>query len=187
MKGFVGSLLVLLVLVLSACGSSNAASVAPTPSPTRPIATEHYIARLSSLNSSGVSGTIDLRLTGNRLVVIADASGLEPNQIHYQHIHGSHDTASTCPTAADANASGVITIDQAMQKIGPVALGFQPYFPIDKHGTMHWSQTFNLESSELWAITPLVQHVIVFHGMTSQGVYDKVLPVACGPIEAVTG
>src|SRR5712692_4031119 len=86
--------------------------------------TEYYIARLSSLNSSGVYGTIDLRLAGNRLVVIADASGLEPNQIHYQHIHGSHDTASTCPTAADANASGIITVDRTLQIVGPVALGF---------------------------------------------------------------
>lgn len=184
MKGFVCSLLAVLVLVLNACGNSNTASVPPTPSPTQ--TSGHYMAKLSALNGSGVSGAVDLQLTGNKLAVTVDARGLQPNQIHFQHIHGNHDTLSTCPTRADADASGIITIDQAMQKIGPVALGFGPYSPADRHGTIHWSRTFNLDSTTLWATTPLVQHVVVIHGMTYQGAYDKVLPAACGPITTVS-
>jgi hypothetical protein len=183
MKGFVCSLLALLVLMLCACGNSNTASAPPTPSPTQ--TTEHYMAKLMPLNHSGVSGTVDLQLTGSRLAVTVDARGLEPNQIHFQHIHGSHDSLSTCPIAADANASGIITVDQALRKIGPVAFGFGPYSPADQHGNIHWSQIFNLDSGEIWAITPLVQHVVVFHGMTYQGVYDNVMPVACAPIVVV--
>ena len=180
MKGFVCSLLTMLVLVLSACGSSNTVSAPPTPSPTP--TTEHYMARLSALNRSGVSGVVDLQLTGNTLIVTVEGRGLEPNQIHFQHIHGDHYTVSTCPTAADADANGIITLDKALPKIGPVAFNFGPYSPRDQHGTIHWSQTFHLDSPELWAITPLVQHVVVIHGMTSQGTYNKVLPVACAPI-----
>src|SRR5436309_10907506 len=116
MKGFVYSFLTLLVFLLSACGSSNIASVPPAPSsrPSPTQTTEHYMAKLSALNGSGVSGTVDLQLTGYTLVVILDGRGLEPNQIHFQHIHGDHYTISTCPTAADANASGIITLDKAL-------------------------------------------------------------------------
>jgi hypothetical protein len=188
MKGFVCSLLMLLVLVLSACGNSNAASVPPTssPTPTPTQTTEHYMVKLSALNRSRVYGTVDLQLTGNTLAVTVDGTGLEPNQVHFQHIHGEHYSISTCPTAADANASGIITLDKALPKIGPVAFDFGPYSPTDQHGTIHWSQTFNLDSAELFAITPLVQHVVVIHGMTQQAAYNNVLPVACGPITAVS-
>ncbi len=187
MKGFVCSLLTLLVLALSACGNSNTANVPPTPSstPSPTQTTEHYMAKLSALNGSGVSGTVDLQLTGNTLVVTVDGRGLEPNQVHYQHIHGDHYSVSTCPTTADANASGIITLDKTLQKVGPVAFDFGPYSPTNQHGTIHWSQTFNLDSPELFAITPLVQHVVVIHGLTSQGVYEKVLPAACAPIVVV--
>lgn len=184
MKGFVCSLLVVLVLVLSACGNATTASVPPTPSPTP--TTTHYLAKMSALNGSGVSGSVDLQLMGNNLIVTVDARGLESNQIHFQHIHGSHDTFSTCPTAADADPSGIVTLDQAWPKIGPVALSFGPYSPANQHGIIHWSRTFNLTSDTLWAITPLLQHVVVFHGMTEQSLYNNVLPVACGPITAVS-
>jgi hypothetical protein len=183
MKGFVFCSLVVLVLALSSCGRSSTAAVPPTPTPTQP--TSHYTAKLRALNRSGVSGTVDLQLTGNMLAITVNVTGLEPNQIHLQHIHGSHDVVSTCPTAADANASSIITVDKALQKIGPVAFGFEPYAPADKFGAVRWSKTFVLDSSVLWAITPLVQHVVVFHGMTYRGIYDNVLPVACGSIQAI--
>ena len=184
MKRFVLCLLVLFVLALSACGSPGTTAAPPTPTPTQ--TTNHYTVKLSELNGSGVSGTVDLRLTGNMLAVTVNVTGLAPNQIHFQHIHGSHDAASICPTVADANASGIITVDRALPKIGPVAFSFAPYTPADLHGGVRWSKTFVLDSGALWAITPLVQHVVVFHGMTSRGVYDDLLPVACGPIQATS-
>ena len=79
---------------------SSGAGVRAIPSPTQ--TTSHYRATLRALNGSGVSGTIDVQLTGNVLAVTVDAHGLEPNQVHYEHLHGSHSTPSTCPTAADA-------------------------------------------------------------------------------------
>src|SRR5712691_1480834 len=132
MKGFVFCSLVLLVLALSACGSPSTTAAPPTPTPT-PM-TNHYTVKLSELNGSGVSGTVDLQLTGNILAVTVNVTGLAPNQIHFQHIHGSHDAVSTCPTVADANASGIITVDRALPIIGPVAFSFAPYAPADVHG-----------------------------------------------------
>src|SRR5579863_6135108 len=162
MKHFVFSLLMLLVLALSACGgSTTTATTPPTATPT-PMTTQ-YTVKLSALNGSGVSGTVDLRLTGNLLSVTVNARGLEPNQIHYQHIHGSHDAVSNCPTKANANANGIITLDSAWPIIGPVAFSFAPYTPADAHGSIRWSKTFALSSSDMLAITPLVQHVVVFH------------------------
>ena len=182
MKGFVSCLLVALVLTLSACGSSSTPAAPPTPTPTQ--TTHQYTVKLTALNRSGVSGTVDLQLTGNILAVTVNVTGLAPNQIHFQHIHGSHDAVSTCPTATDANASGIITVERALPKIGPVAFGFGPYAPADAHGAIRWSKTFVLDSGVLWAITPLAQHVVVFHGMLYRGAYDNVLPAACGPIQA---
>jgi hypothetical protein len=184
MRGFLLSWPVVLALVFTSCGGSSSTGVPATPSPTQ--STSQYRVTLIALNGSRVSGTVDLQLTGNLLAVTVDARGLEANRIHFQHIHGNHDTASTCPTAADANTSGIITVDRTLQIVGPVALSFAPYSPADKQGGLRWSHTFTLDSGVLWAITPLTQHVVVFHGMTYQGVYDDVLPVACGHIEAIS-
>src|SRR5438270_11978241 len=116
MKGFVFCSVAVLVLAFSACGSSSTAVAPPTPTPTQP--TSHYTAKLRALNGSGVSGTVDLRLTGNMLTVTVNVTGLAPNQVHFQHIHGSHDAVSTCPTVADTNASGIITLNRTLQIVG---------------------------------------------------------------------
>jgi hypothetical protein len=102
MKRLIVVLLVLLSLACSACGSTSAPGTTPTPTMTRVLAS-HYTARLSALNSSGVSGTVDFQVTGNVLVVKMKVTGLVPNQKHFQHIHGNG--TATCPTAADANGA----------------------------------------------------------------------------------
>jgi hypothetical protein len=179
-------LLVLLVLVLCACGSSIPSSVSSsslaTPTPTQPT-TNHYKAKLTALNATHVSGTAEFTLTGNVLVITIQATGLQPDKEHYLHIHGLADSPDRCPTRADADASGHITIEKALTIIGPVALDLQPYPQPDAHGTVSWSQIYHLEPYQLGDITPLSKHVIVLHGMTYQGVYDRALTVACGAIQ----
>ena len=102
-------------------------------------------------------------------------------------LHG-HLTAQKCTRRRTSRRYSLADrVDRSLQKIGLVAFGLGPYAPADQHGTMHWSHTFNLDSGAMWAIIPLVQHVVVFHGMTLQGVYDKVLPVACGLIAPRSG
>ena len=102
MKRLIVVLVVLLSLAGSACGSAGAPGTAPTPAVTQ-VLTSHYIASLSALNSSGVSGTVDFQVTGNVLVVKMKVTGLVPNQKHFQHIHGNGTT--TCPTATDARGA----------------------------------------------------------------------------------
>ncbi len=71
---------------------------------------------LHPLNNSGVSGTATLSLDGGELTVTIDATGLEPDKTHAQHIHGNPPgrgvpSNSTCPTAAaDANGDGIVDL-----------------------------------------------------------------------------
>jgi hypothetical protein len=144
------------------------------------VLTSYYTARLSALNSSGVSGTVDFQVTGNVLVVKMKVTGLVPNQKHFQHIHG--DGTATCPTATDAKAG--VTLSEAMTNIGSLAFDLQPYPLTDAQGRLNLTQTFTLEPDELASITPLTGHVMVLHGAYNHGQYDRFLPAACGPIKA---
>jgi len=181
MKRLIVVLLVVLSVAGSACGGASSTRTGSTPTPpVTQVLTSHYTARLSALNSSGVSGTVDFRVTGNVLVVKMQVSGLVPNQKHFQHIHGNG--SSTCPTASDAKAG--VTLSEALTSIGPLAFDLQPYPLTDAQGRLNLTQTFTLDPDELVAITPLTGHVMVLHGAFNQGQYDRFLPAACGPIQA---
>jgi len=178
MRPFIFALVLLPVLACSACGSAGVDHATPTPPP---VTTRHYIATLSQLNHSGVSGTVAFQLTENVLVVTMNVTGLVPNQKHFQHIHG--DGTSSCPSAAEA--SGGVTLSEALTNIGPLAFDLQPYLVTDSQGRLDGKQTFTLEPDELANITQMIGHVMVLHGaINSQGVYDRFLPAACGDIES---
>ncbi|HEY7122567.1 MAG TPA: hypothetical protein VH540_01330 [Ktedonobacterales bacterium] len=182
MKHALCSFIILLPLALTACGNSSLTAAPPTPTPTHVIP-GHYTAKLQALNATNVSGSADFQLTGNTLVVTIHATGLQPDKEHYLHIHGAADTTVTCPTPADADASGHITIEKALTIIGPIALDLQPYPQPDEQGVVSWSQAFSLESYQMHDLLPLEHHVIVLHGMTYQGTYDRALTIACGSIQ----
>jgi hypothetical protein len=178
MQRFIIALVLLSALACSACGSAGLERATPAPTP---MTTKDYIARLSQLNHSGVSGTVDFQLTGNVLVVTMNVTGLVANQKHFQHIHG--DGTSSCPSVAEA--SGSVSLSEALTNIGPLAFDLQPYPVTDGLGRLTRKQTFTLEPGELASITPMTGHVMVLHGaINSQGVYDRFLPAACGDIEA---
>ena len=52
------------------------------------LAGQVFAARLVALNNSGVTGTTFLALPDSSLAVQLQTDGLEPDQIHIQHIHG---------------------------------------------------------------------------------------------------
>jgi hypothetical protein len=89
-----------------------------------------FTANLVPLNNSGVSGTANITLEGNRLTVTINATGLEANQIHPQHIHGRFATGnsgtardSVAPTATnDADRDGFIEAAEAATSTGPAIL-----------------------------------------------------------------
>jgi hypothetical protein len=169
-----------LALAVSGCGSSSASSTAPTPT----LPTSRYIATLSALNASGVTGTVELALSDDYMDVTISLAGLTPNQAHMQHIHGAHGTLATCPTPASANADGIITLAAGTPAYGPVALPFEPTPTADASGKITWSRTLRLIPDDIYNIKTLTEHVVLIHGMPYKGVYDQTLPVACGPIKA---
>jgi len=179
MKHLIVILLVVLSLTGSACEGANGPGTAPTPTVTQ-VTTSHYTASLSSLNRSGVSSTVDFQVTGKILIVKMQVVGLVPKQKHFQHIHGNG--TATRPTATDA--SGGVTLSEALTNIGPLAFDLQPYPLTDAQGRLNLTQTFTLDPDELATITPLTGHVMVLHGAFNQGQYDRFLPAACGPIQA---
>ncbi|HZC79830.1 MAG TPA: hypothetical protein VE258_18895 [Ktedonobacterales bacterium] len=149
-----------------------------------PIQTFHYAVTLRPLNASDVSGSARLDLTGNVLVVTIHANGLQPNREHYQHIHGNLGGVVACPTPADADASGMLTVARGLAVVGPIVLDLQPYPSVTGPGAVDWAQSYTLTPDEQSSLVPLTDHVVVLHGMTSHGVYDRALFVACGAIRA---
>lgn len=157
-----------------------------------------FEAKLEPLNNSGVTGNAVITLDGNKLTVKIQAEGLEANKPHPQHIHGfiENNRNSTCPSpAADINNDGLIDLVEGLPSYGPVLLDL--YIPIDEFpiatsdGRIDFERTFDLgeiafeEEGRVISykdLKPLQNRAIVLHGMTVDGTYWPVLPVACGMI-----
>lgn len=159
---------------------------------------KYYKANLSMLNESGVSGTAELKLEGNELTVNISATGLEPGELHPQHIHGFQEDNrnSTCPPAsADNNGDGFISVGEGFPFYGGILLPLlndvnDPLsFPTaDADGEIKFEKTYTVNAS----ITPLQNTSIVLHGKTVEGFineegetingYRLTLPVACAQV-----
>lgn len=165
--------------------------------------TKMYSVDFTALNGSGVSGSAELYLVGDQLTVTVNATGLEPNMVHPQHIHGFTENKrnSKCPTsAADTNDDGLIDLVEGLPSYGGVLL--ELYVPVDEfpvadaNGALTYERTFTLgeteftEEGELISesdLSPLQNRTIVLHGMTVDGEYIATLPVACGQIMPAQG
>lgn len=152
-------------------------------------ATISYHATLTPLNGSGVNGTAQLVLdsSANTLSVHIQASGLEPNMVHPQHIHGQLDSGgmpidSTAPTLAqDTDHDGFIELDEGHATYGPVIVpltsppgGALSGFPVAAaDGTIDFTQVYDLTDSTTFAggfnvneLLPLDLREIVLHGLS---------------------
>lgn len=170
----------------------------------------HYRGDFTSLNDSGVTGGAFLTLNKNDLRVQIHATGLEPGQLHVQHIHGLlgggvKPIDSTTPTLAnDTDGDGFIELAEGAQTYGPILIALTPFSTTPK-GAINYDQTFDLTDSAVFqagydinSLLPLTFREIVIHGMTlnagdgadggeadgSAG-YKAVLPVASAEISAV--
>ncbi|MFP4105875.1 MAG: PEP-CTERM sorting domain-containing protein [Phycisphaerae bacterium] len=171
-----------------------------------------YSVDFTTLNNSGVTGTALLNLTGNQLDVEILAIGVEPDQLHAQHIHGLSDPGgtalnSTVPNLAeDDDGDGYIEVAEGAETYGPVLLpltspqGDANAFPTPAIEAISFEETYLLSDDELADLLPLDKRIIVLHGLSicCDGVgegtpgevdgtpgYKVPLPVAAGEIVPV--
>ncbi len=112
------------------------------------------------------------------VTVTITATGLEPDMLHPQHIHGfASNQNSVCPSVSAAGADGLLTLEEGLPAYGPVQLSLTP-FPTTPNGTVVFQETYPLTKD----IQPLQNTSIVLHGMTVNGTYWATLPVACGSL-----
>lgn len=99
-------------LVLGAC-DDDVDVVAPDD-------VETYAAVLTSMNNSGVAGTVELSIAnGQTFHAGVDATGLAPDMVHPQHVH----FAEACPTlAADANGDGFVDVVEGVPTYGGILI-----------------------------------------------------------------
>jgi len=152
-----------------------------------------YVTNLTTLNGSGVTGEVIIGydLDTDTITVAISASGLEPNQIHIQHIHGFVDgTNSTTPTAAqDVDGDGFVEVGEGAATYGPVLLnlatnhdndagadnghshaGGPTGFPIAPDGDIWFIESYQLPAGLLPAAPTLDLREIVIHGLSAGAV-----------------
>lgn len=150
--------------------------------------TKVYTAYLDMLNMSGASATVTVAENPDgSLTVTVEGSGLEPNVIHPQHIHGFADNTrpSVCPDAsADTNDDGIIDLGEGAPFYGGVLLSLtyeDGSWPMaDADGKLMYERTFTAE--DVSELKVLQNREIVLHGATVEDTFWATLPVACGSL-----
>ncbi len=156
-----------------------------------------YVTEFTALNNSGVHAHALLVLDkeAQALTVHIRAEGLEPGQVHAQHIHGFADDkdAKTPTIAQDDDLDGLVELMEGLETYGPIQLNLtlnpedsahdhgteghdhtgQAMFPTaDANGVLRYTETFRFDRSDPNAqaifdgITPLEAKEIVLHGLT---------------------
>ena len=156
-----------------------------------------YQSDFIALNNSGVVGKATVLLDSNTQTVTVDiqAKGLEPNQIHVQHIHGFDDDRNATPPtiAQDTDLDGFVELAEGLDRYGPIQLNLTlnpedsvhdhgtsghdhtdaAVFPMaDANGNLNYRETFYFSAADLNAqaifdsITPLDVKEIVLHGQS---------------------
>jgi hypothetical protein len=116
------------LFALVGCTRSQGAEADAVPERAR--AETRYTARLQPLNTSvtgsKASGEVTFDITGDRLTITTDASGLPPGMAHWQHFHGFKDGRdAACPTnAADANGDGIVDLLETEPVAGTTMVPF---------------------------------------------------------------
>ncbi len=137
---------------------------------------------LTPLNDSGIWAKAAVKLTGRQLTLHIEASGLEPNKPHPQHIHGFDDPAknAVCPgSAADTDGDGVVSVQEGAPFYGPILLPLPPFNLVDADGNLSYEVSFTVDPA---SVQPLHKRAIVMHGLTVNGTYIPSLPIACGAL-----
>ena len=148
-----------------------------------------YVTSLTTLNGSGVTGEaiIGYDVDSGIITVAISASGLEPNQVHIQHIHGFPDgqDAMTPTLAQDDDGDGFVELAEGLDTYGPILLnlttdhsngggednghsheGGLTGFPTAPDGSIWFVESYQLPAGSLPADPELGLREIVIHGLT---------------------
>jgi hypothetical protein len=156
-----------------------------------------FVTDFTTLNNSGVDGNALLFLDkkAQTLTVHIRAEGLEPGQVHAQHIHGFMDDkdAKTPTILQDTDGDGFVELLEGLETYGPIQLNLtlnpkdsahdhgteghdhtgEAMFPTaDENGVLRYTETFRFDANDPNAqaifdgITPLAAKEIVLHGLT---------------------
>lgn len=193
---------------LATCAAVCAA-VFSAPVLTRAATAPFYFADLQPLNDSGVSGRATFDFVDGLLRVIVEASGVEPGQVHPQHIHGFLDgTDGVVPPEsargdADSPQGTLLSVGEGAPFYGAILLPLEP-FPEPAGSTVDFLETYTeteaVGLSEAFAaaapdladaissfedLRPLEKRVYVLHGAFVDGEYVATLPIAAGEIRPI--
>jgi len=119
-----------------------------------------YRAELSPLNTDvtgmEASGTATLRVVGDSLTIMVEASGLPPGMMHLQHYHGFKDGSdANCPGMEQAGNDGIIDLLDTEPVSGVTLVPFHgdpaslkiksdTYPSADENGRLSYSRTVSL-------------------------------------------
>ena len=167
-------------------GACSLTAVALMSAPASAAHINYFTAMLSELSGSGVTGKANLThdTTADLLTVQVMASGLVPNMVHVQHIHGRFDgmgnpVNSRTPTLAqDDDGDGFIELAEGLDTYGPIIVplssppgGALGDFPTAPDGSIDFLETYDLNDAATFAdgfskddLLPLVLREIVLHG-----------------------
>lgn len=145
---------------------------------------EFYSTCLYPLNDSNAFLLATFHLKDNVLKTNVLASGLEPGEVHPQHIHGFTDgTNAVCPPESASGDDDIITLEEGLPFYGGVLLALQQEdgtFPTaDSNGNYIYQRTFDVSGLTL---PSLELTAIVAHGLEVDGSYVPSLPIACGEV-----
>lgn len=154
------------------------------------LADDHFFTtQFTTLNGSGVTGEaiVGYDEDAHTITVAISASGLEPNMVHIQHIHGFTDgTDARTPTLAqDDDRDGYVELAEGLDTYGPILLnltadhtngsggdnghdhsGDLTGFPTAPDGTIFFVETYQLPAGMLTTDPMLALREIVIHGLT---------------------